>query len=276
MHYRWRYLNQQETDWRTVVLNPSDGFKALSALDLPGRVGDVEYWFDYKLQAPFYKYVDYSGASNASINYTEERGILTNRLGGATLASGGTDWFFRLRDGKSDYAGFDIVYSRGDSENVERVHMALAEDHVWRGFIQTKENQTGPIKYHIEALGEQTEPFAEYAATTNYFNCKVDDPKFPVSESLVPGAADSWSTLTLDAVTGYVMFQIDDTSKALTVVHADYQNANGWNDALDRKGQDKNGNIRFFFDLSKDFFSLYSGKHQIKKYHVKSFGGKSE
>ena len=242
MHYRWRYLNQQATDWRTVVLNPSDGFKALSALDLPGRVGDVEYWFDYKLQAPFYKYVDYSGASNASINYTEERGILTNRLDGATLASGGTDWFFRLRDGKSDYAGFDIVYSRGDSENIERVHMALAEDHVWRGFIQTKENQTGPIKYHIEALGEQTEPFAEYAATTNYFNCKVDDPKFPVSESLVPGAADSWSTLTLDAVTGYVMFQIDDTSKALTVVHADYQNANGWSDALDRKGQDKNGN----------------------------------
>ena len=234
MHYRWRYLNQQETDWRTVVLNPSDGFKALSALDLPGRVGDVEYWFDYKLQAPFYKYVDYSGASNASINYTEERGILTNRLDGATLASGGTDWFFRLRDGKSDYAGFDIVYSRGDSENIERVHMALAEDHVWRGFVQTKENQTGTIKYHIEALGEQTEPFAEYAATTNYFNCKTDDPKFPVSDSLVPGGEGSWSTLTLDAVTGYVMFQIDDTSKALTVVHADYQNANGWSDALGR------------------------------------------
>ena len=242
MHYRWRYLNQQETDWRTVVLNPSDGFKALSALDLPGRVGDVEYWFDYKLQAPFYKYVDYSGASNASINYTEERGTLTNKLDGATLPSGGTHWFFRLRDGKSDYAGFDIVYSRADSENVERVHMALAEDHVWRGFVQTKENQTGPIKYHIEALDEQTEPFAEYAATTNYFNCKTDDPKFPVSDSLVPGAADSWSTLTLDAVTGYVMFQIDDTSKALTVVHADYQNANGWNDALDRSGYDKNGN----------------------------------
>ena len=37
MHYRWRYLNQQATDWRTVVLNPNDGFKALSALDLPGR-----------------------------------------------------------------------------------------------------------------------------------------------------------------------------------------------------------------------------------------------
>ena len=242
MHYRWRYLNQQATDWRTVVLNPNDGFKALSALDLPGRVGDVEYWFDYKLQAPFYKYVDYSGTSNASINYTEERGIITNKLDAATLPSGGTHWFFRLRDGKSDYAGFDIVYSRADSENVERVHMSLAEDHVWRGFVQTKENQTGTIKYHIEALGEQTEPFAEYAATTNYFNCKTDDPKFPVSDSLVPGGEGSWSTLTLDAVTGYVMFQIDDTSKALTVVHADYQNANGWSDALDRSGYDKNGN----------------------------------
>ena len=244
MHYRWRYLSQHFSDWQTVDLNPSDGFKALSALNLPGRVGDVEYWFDYKLQAPFYEYVDYSGASNASIDYTEDRGIITNRLSGATFASGGTDWFFRLREGKSDYAGFDIVYSRGESAAPERVHMALAEDHVWRGFVQTKEDQTGTIKYHVEALGEHTEQFAEYAATTNFLYCTVDKPDFPVSNSLVPGNADSWSTLTLDAVTGYIMFQIDDTIKdsmALTIVHADYQNANGWSDALDRSGYDKSG-----------------------------------
>lgn len=247
MHYRWRYLNQtlgQEVSaWKDIALNPGDNFKAIRPLELPGRPGDVEYWFEYRLQAPYYKYVDYSGAANAAIDYTEERGVLTNRLGGATLASGGTDWYFRLREGKSDYSGLDIVYRRGDSAAEERVHMLLFEDRVWRGFVQTKENQAGEIKYHIEALDHQTAEFAEYAATTNYFCCRTDNPSFPVSDSLVAASEGSWSTLTLDATTGYVMFQIDETSKALTVVHADYQNANGWSDALARKDTQGRGPI---------------------------------
>ena len=243
MHYRWRYLNQQFGEWKTADLVADNGFKALAPLDLPGRVGDVEYWFEYRSQAPYYKYVDYSGASNASIAYTEDRGVLTNRLGGATLASGGTDWYFRLREGKSDYSGLDIVYRRGDSAAEERVHMLLFEDRVWRGFVQTKENQVGEIKYRIEALDYQTAEFAEYAARTNYFCCRTDNPRFPVSDSLVAASEGSWSTLTLDATTGYVMFQIDETSKALTVVHADYQNANGWSDALARKDTQGRGPI---------------------------------
>lgn len=250
MHYRWRYLNQTTNQavsaWKDVVLNPSDNFKAIRPLELPSRPGDVEYWFDYRLQAPYYKYVDYSGASNASIDYTEERGVLTNRLNDASIASGGSDWYFRIREGKSDYAGLDIVFKRGTSETSERVHMSLSEDHVWRGFVQTKEDQTGEIKYRVEALGYQTAEFAQYAATTNYWRCRVNNPRFPVSDSLEPGTADSWSTLTLDAVTGYVMFQIDDSSldsMALTVVHADYQNVNGWSDALDRKDSQGRGPI---------------------------------
>ena len=250
MHYRWRYLNQTLNQpvsaWKEIDLNPDDDFKSIRPLELPSRPGDVEYWFEYQLQAPYYKYVDYSGAANASIDYTEERGVLTNRLGDASIASGGSDWYFRIRDGKSDYAGLDIVFRRGSSAAEERVHMALAENHVWRGFVQTKENQTGEISYRIEALDEQTAEFAEYAAKTNYWYCTVDNPRFPVSEALVPGGEGSWSKLTLDATTGYVMFQIDDTEKstlALTVVHADYQNANGWSDALGRKDSQGRGPI---------------------------------
>ena len=234
MHYRWRYLNQTVESWRTIELNPHNGFKAMSKFELPGRACDVEYWYDYRLQAPYYEYVDYSGIGK-QIDYTEERGVQTNRLGGATLASAGTDWFFRVRDGKSDYSGLDIVFRRGASAALERVHMTAVGNHVWRGFVQTKENQAGEISYRIEALDEQTAEFAEYAATTNYWRCRTDNPRFPVSDSLEPGTVDSWSTLTLDAVTGYVMFQIEDASKdsmALTVVHADYQDVNAWSDAL--------------------------------------------
>lgn len=250
MHYRWRYLNQTLNQpvsaWKDIALNPSDNFKAIRPLELPSRPGDVEYWFEYRLQAPYYKYVDYSGAANAAIDYTEERGVLTNRLGDASIATGGSDWFFRLREGKSDYSGLDVVFRRGSSAAEERVHLSLVDDHVWRGFVQTKENQTGEISYRIEALDEQTAKFAEYAAKTNYFYCKTDNPRFPVSEALVPVGEGSWSKLTLDATTGYVMFQIDDTEKssmALTVVHADYQDANGWSDALGRKDSQGRGPI---------------------------------
>ncbi len=242
MHYRWRYLNQSSGPWSAIDLNPNNGFKALSKFDLPGRACDVEYWYEYTLQAPFYAYVDYSGVGK-QIDYSEERGTLTNALNSATvLPSAGTNWFFRVREGKSDYAGVDIVFKRGDSDAAERVHMALAGDHVWRGFLQTKEDQAGDITYRIEALNYQTEPFAEYSCSTNYLYCKTDKPKFPVSDSLESGSEESWSTLTLDAVTGYVMFQIDDSSMALTIVHADYQDANNWSDARNRKGRDKNGN----------------------------------
>ena len=235
MHYRWRYLNQDIGEWKSVDLNPSDGFRALSAFELPGRAGDVEYWFDYRLQAPFYSYVDYSGSGKA-IDYTEERGTLTNRLDSAeTLASGGRDWFFRLRDGRSKYAALDIVYKRAGSSVVEREHMALDGDGLWRGFVQTKENQTGLLTYRIEAM--------DYC--DNYWHCKLDNPEFPVSDSLEEGTAESWSKITLDAVTGHVMFQIDDRTnpKSITIVHADYQNFNGWSDAHDRKASNGNGHL---------------------------------
>ena len=245
MHYCWRYLNQDAGEWKSVDLNPSDGFKALSAFEFPGRACDIEYWFDYRLQAPYYSYVDYSGAGK-SIEYTEERGTLTNRLDSAeTLASGGRDWFFRLRDGRSSYAAIDIVYRRAGSSVEERERMALDGDGLWRGFVQTRENQTGLLTYRIEALDYQDAPFAEYAATTNYWHCKLDNPEFPVSDSLEEGTAESWSKITLDAVTGHVMFQIDDRTnpKSITIVHADYQNFNGWSDAHDRKASNGNGPI---------------------------------
>ena len=233
MHYRWRYLNQTVGPWRTIELNPYNGFKALSKFELPGRACDVEYWYDYRLQAPYYEYVDYSGIGK-QINYTEERGWQTNALNSASLlSSAGTNWFFRVREGKSDYSGLDIVFRRGDSGAEERSHMMLIGNNVWRGFVQTLTNQTGTIKYRIEAHNRQTEEFADYSASTNYLYCAANNPALPVSDSLVGGTDESWSTLTLDATTGYVMFQVDEgvAPMALTIVHADYQNFNTWSDA---------------------------------------------
>ena len=231
MHYRWSYLGQVTNDWSTIVLNPADGFKATSAFEIPGHECDVEYWYEYILQAPYYSYVDYSGAGKL-IDYTEERGFQTNTCPQATImASGGTNWFFRVRDGKSDYSVLDIVFKSEGSGVERRSPMVLVGDHVWRGFIQTPTNLEGKISWRIEALDRQTEPYAEYAASTNHYYCTTDGLTLPVSDKLDAGSAESWSTLDLDALTGYVMFQVDDQSLGLTVVHADYQNFNVWSDA---------------------------------------------
>ena len=231
MYYRWSYLSQVTNDWSAIVLNPADDFRATSAFEIPAHECDVEYWYEYITQAPYYSYVDYSGI-NKLFNYTEERGVQTNTCPLATImASGSTNWFFRVRDGKSDYAGLDIVFKREGSDAERREHMMLVGDHVWRGFIQTPTNMEGKISWRIEALDRQTEPYAEYAASTNHYYCTTGDLALPVSDKLDAGSAESWSTLDFDALTGYVMFQVDDQSQGLTVVHADYQNFNVWSDA---------------------------------------------
>ena len=232
MHYRWSYLGQVTNDWSTIVLNPADGFKATSAFEIPDHECDVEYWYEYITQAPYYSYVDYSGAGKL-IDYTEERGFQTNTCPQATImASGGTNWFFRVRDGRSHYSGVDIVYRREGSEAELREPMMIVGDNVWRGFVQTTTNLEGRISWRIEAHDRQTEPYAAYAASTSHYYCTTADLKLPVSDKLEVGSEASWSALDIDALTGYVMFQIDDESLGLTVVHADYQNFNAWSDAF--------------------------------------------
>ncbi len=250
VHYRWRYLNQMSSQWKSIDLDPGNGFKALSAFELPGHTCDVEYWYEYSLQAPFYSYVDYSGLGKA-IDYTEERGVITNRLNGVELPSGGTDWFFRVREGKSPHSGIDIVFKRGEGAAEERVHMALVGNNSWRGFIQTREDQKGDLLYRFEAFDRQTEEYAEFAASTNFWFCNFENQELPISSSLAEGTTNDWSTVALDAVTGFVMFQVDEVdekTKSLTVVHADYQNFNLWSDALNRK--DNNGRSPIFVGTS--------------------------
>jgi len=231
MHYRWNYLGQVENAWQEVSLNPSDGFRAMTPLATPGRECDMEYWFEYALQAPYYAYVDYSGLGK-TIDYTEEPGVQTNALYAASnLPSGSTNWFFRVRAGKSEYSSFDIVYRRGDPEVEGRVRMMLVNDHVWRGYVQTMKSQAGDVRYRIEGIDRQEGEYAEYAPSTNYWYCSTEGAELPLSDKLDPADAETWSTLNLDATTGYAMFQFDESTLAFSVVHADYQNFNVWTDA---------------------------------------------
>lgn len=230
MFYRWRYLAQEIGGWNSVALDPANGFKSSEPLNLPeGRVGDVEYYFVSRLNVPFYEYVDYSGA-NLGLGgyYTEQKSVVTNRLDSLSpLPSQGTDWFVRLREGESDFEAANLVIKGIDTP----IKMELTGDHVWRGFYQTLSNKVSEIEYRFEFLNKQIPGSSEFEFNTNRWYSIYNNSPIPVSDILNEGTTNDWTSLKVDATTGYLMFQVDDVTRSITVVHADYQNFNRWSDA---------------------------------------------
>lgn len=263
LHYRWRYLNQQLNDWSTVALDTKT-LKAPNPLNLKNAAGevlpgDVEFWFDLTLNAPYYKYVDYAAVEGFQMShfYSEEITSVTNRAAlaeGAVFASQGTDWFVRLREGKSDYEGVNLVVWRSNAEGefpeetivtgegesatetkvpagVQTIPMELIGNHIWRGYLQTRSALSAGARFRVEALNKQVADSLDWAENTEAYTLPEDITTLPASGILSAGAETDWVTLPVDGATGYLMVQVDDQTHSITIVHADYQNFNGWNDA---------------------------------------------
>ncbi|MBR3776909.1 MAG: DUF2341 domain-containing protein [Kiritimatiellae bacterium] len=246
MFYRWRYLEQQVSEWKGVTLDHKNGFKAVEAMRLEkDKPGDVEYYFVSWLNAPFYDYVDYSGADlKLGGYYSENTAQVTNRFDSATkLESCGTDWFIRLREGKSNFERVNLVITEKIEDDytdtvykTNSIPMELVGEGMWRGLYQTLDKNDNGIEYRLEFMNEQVSGATERNLTTNYFKIAENWTKLPVSDKLTETAAPEYSTLPVDGVTGYLLFQIDEETKAMTIVRADYQNFNTWNDANNRNG----------------------------------------
>lgn len=236
IHYRWRYLDQKIGAWKMSSLDPKNDFKAVKPLELPSIPGDIEYWYETNLQTPFYQYVDYSGTNLGVPGYTEEILIVTNRASGVKYDSQGTDWFVRLREGKSDYEALNLIVRRFNPEGTEVgvtnvVEMELIGNHVWRGYLQTLSSSVGSLLFKVEAKNLQEPGSKEWGENVAYWRNSEEITTLPVSGTLVSGSEEEWTPMPCDATTGYLLFQIDDSTHSLTIVHADYQNFNAWNDA---------------------------------------------
>ncbi|MBR4894656.1 MAG: hypothetical protein IKZ36_05605, partial [Kiritimatiellae bacterium] len=240
MHYRWRYLEQEYGPWQEVGLDHKNGFKADAPLQLyNGRQGDVEFWFESFLNAPFYEYVDYSGANlGLSGLYTENVSVVTNRANVYFDESMGTDWFVRLREGKSDYESIRLVAITEEEKyegvfvTTNLVDMAVVGNGMWRGYLKTTAALPKGIKYRFELMNRQESGAAEWVTNSVIWRATNNSETLPVSDMLkAADGEDDWATIPCDGVTGYLLFQIDDTTRGLTIVHADYQNFNAWNDA---------------------------------------------
>lgn len=256
--YRWRYLEQAESEWRGTVLDHRNGFKAVEPFNLPKNMpGDVEYYYVSSLNAPYYEYVDYTGL-NLGLGgyYSENTPVVTNRLDSQVkLVSGGTNWFVRLREAKSDFEKINLIVTETiedpdgwyDTEyKTNSLSMQLVGNGIWRGLYKTLKPNPNGVQYRFEAMNRQTDGAEEWNVSTNYWSVEKSWDTLPITDVMRESNAESWSTVTNDAVTGYLLFQIDDTRKSISVVHADYQDFDGWTDA------NKNSDGKFVGNSTED------------------------
>lgn len=231
VHYRWRYAEQVTGDWQEMTL-ARDTLKAGQPLVLPaGLLGDVEFWYELVLNAPYYSYVDYSGTGLKVGEYTEETSTVTNALNSAaTLDTRGTDWFIRLREGVSAYE--DIVLETVADGVTNSIPMELTGDGAWRACYQTLPGADGSLQFRLRPVTLAKDDEGEWQRSTNLWYWAEDEIDLPLTGNLIGSDNDeTWGELELDDTTGYLLFQLDDSTRALSVVHADYQNFNYWNDA---------------------------------------------
>ena len=277
LHYRWRYLDQRSNDWDVVALEPANGFVSDVPLKLPNVEGDIEFWLENDTQIPYYRYYDYAatGLGLGASGYDEAVGSVTNSLKiarvrqsgedtasplagsgsdtasplGVDLPSGGEDWFFRMRNGRSDYERIvlDVREGAGGAIKTQSVDFDLVGNRIWRAFLQTPSNAVGSVKFRLRALNRQdpTSPVYREHYMLNTTCWKLTTASIPVGSSGIGSLTvtdedepvESWSELRLDAKSGYVMIQIDDNALSLTAVHGEKQDFNLWTDAHKTDGQ---------------------------------------
>ena len=239
MRYRWRYLNQAtDRTWRSVKLDPNDGFRTVTPLVYSQLEGDIEYYFTATVRGGYFEYCatnDYSGATwiTKSVgDFTEELSALETRLDSPKpLASDGTDWFVRLRNGKSDWEGVVVEVTEGAL--LGRYPMELVEDNQWRALVPVKKDQDGEIRFRFrgENLQVAGEPYTTGVGRVWSPTAREGTAAIPMPDSGRLRESAEGSTITLDHAAGYIEFKMSDKFLTYTVARAEKQDFNDWNDA---------------------------------------------
>ena len=252
-NYRWRYLNQSfyhdgafssvdDGKFASVRLSKSDDYTiSTRPLDLPGLPGDIEYWYELVLGAPYYKYVDYSGLGIGVGDYTEE---ITSSIGRAdasfsNLPSGGTNWFVRVREGASKFERMTLVAtdSSVDPATTDFIAMDLVGDHQWRGFVVVTNKTERDLTFYIQGVNPQVDGETVYDESgENDIKFRAREPTVDISSAPFAGvlAAEGeesgyYAKLHyLTNVASYVEVQFNDETRAISISHADYQDFNEW------------------------------------------------
>ena len=250
--YAWRYRDQAFGATNNLPLAADGGTNLVSSenLDLPPVIGDVEFWYTTTVDAPYYDYLDYSGSAKivGTPGYTERIKSVESRFNPEArgqygvpdlLPSCGTDFFFRLRPGRSDQLEYRLeVRKPGAAETSRTPAFWLTADLTWKTYLKTTTNATSatalPVgDYEFRVVG--VNPAKVFGGS--------DVTAIPWSgqplTSVVNG--QGWTRFHVDGYTGALLFQLVEDPEypdilSLSVVHADFQDFNLWSDAKTEDG----------------------------------------
>ena len=249
MTYRWRYMDQIIDEWKQVPLTmQGDHLVSADDFELTNLVGDVEFKYDVTLDAPYYSYLDYSGstkftAENPTPGYLERIAKVTSAFNPEArgqgqiplaLPSGGTDFFFRLRAGRSDQLELQLEVRKAGTTAARTNALWLVSDGTWKTYLKTTTNATsqtaltaGDYEFRVIGLDPQ-KVFGGSAVTEIPWSGK------PLS---VRDEGAGWTAIRIDPVTGALMFQVMESEESAdlmtySIVRADYQDFALWSDAV--------------------------------------------
>lgn len=246
MYYRWRYLDQRVGDeWKSVYLDPDDSLKSIEPLQFEeGAEGDIEYYFEGKMQATYYQYSDYSGCGVAEPlgGWTEEKTeIKSHNNPETTLASGGTNWFVRLRNGQSDRAIVKVSLQgyEGAESLTGEYPMELVDDYMWRALVPISTNVSGKCSFAFVGYDLQTpgaEEFEENSVLWGVVEAGVTN-DIPASGKLKEDGERV--TFIIDHAAGFIEFKMSEKFMTFSAARAEYQPFNEWNDIAPKAGSKK-------------------------------------
>ena len=216
--------------------------------------GDVEMYYTAEVDAPYYRWLNFSGVGTGGVSEISEKiTAVTSRLGAAenSLPSCGTDYFVRLRDGRSALKDFVIEVTNTTSGAQATFKTSyVGDDWEWHALLYTVTNGlelgTCDLRFMTVSANNVTnylnianwdEEYHEHwnSSESAYKNCRWPMTLSAGNAKWSYDSRDSaWiKNVPFDGTTSYLRFRYleADDGGQLVVTRADFQDFNGWNDA---------------------------------------------
>lgn len=241
--YRLRYLNSSvpgdDGSEKSIPMSRMSDDDTIFETDMPLSLGnqpcDVEYSFEYAPNPTVYDYVDYYGLTNARFEASGATEATTLPYKGAydRTPALGHDFFFRLREGASDYEQLEMIWRLGEGDIVtNRLH--LVEDHLWTGAIAVA-NAEKNFSFKLRGVNYQGKGESSSWEMENENEAAKDSPYSAIAElrSEEPDEEAGFKVILADVVkdTRQFVVRFDDTTGAFSLCRGDYQDFNSWTDA---------------------------------------------
>ncbi|MGN0846702.1 MAG: glycine-rich domain-containing protein, partial [Kiritimatiellia bacterium] len=248
--YRWRYLNQVITPWKTIAFDQSEisstefvTSNLVGAVDVPlgNGVGDLEYYLVADVDAPFYSVQDFATSKvGYGAGWREAITAITNRANYVDETPAcGHDYFVRIRESESpcEYVKLcTAVTTNGTTGTVkEDVRMELVGTNTWRYCYYVPTNAIGEtLTFHFEGkklFADPENPF-KYASSTNVWKCDLMEIPYLPYTSVAGESFTRDAAIRLDGAGTHLIIEFNDELLSYSVSHGTYQNFNTWTDAM--------------------------------------------